>query len=240
MSVTVAIRKRLGTFSLDASFEVPAGITALFGPSGSGKTLTLRCIAGLVRPDSGRIAVGERVLFDSARRIDVPTRERRIGYLFQHYALFPHLTVAANVAYGLHRLPRAARAARVAELLRMVELEAYANRKPRELSGGQQQRVALARALAPAPDLLLLDEPFSAVDALVRAQLRSELRAIQAQTRVPMLLVTHDIAEVRQLASCVVLYDHGQILAAGPPAEVLAPGQPGRVAALLAAAEASA
>ncbi len=143
------------------------------------------------------------------------------------------------MAYGLHRLPRAARAARVTELLRMVGLEAYANRRPRELSGGQQ-RVALARALALAPDLRLLDEPFSAVDALVRAQLRAEPRAIQAQTRVPMVLVTHDIAEVRQLASCVVLYDHGQVLAAGPPAEVLAPGQPERVAALLAAAEASA
>ena len=222
MSVVVAIRKQLGAFLLDARFEAPWGITALFGASGAGKTLTLRCVAGLLRPDHGYIRLEGRVLFDRAEGINVPTRERRIGYLFQQYALFPHLDVTANVAYGLHRLPPSQRQERVAELLSLVGLEGYSRQYPRELSGGQQQRVALARALAPAPALLLLDEPFAAVDTLVRTQLRRELRAIQERTRVPMLLVTHDLAEVHQLASFVVLYEYGRVLSAGAPADLLA------------------
>lgn len=221
MSTEVQVRKRLGAFMLEVAFEAPAGVTALFGPSGSGKTQTLRCIAGLARPDAGRIAADSRVLFDSASGVDLPARDRRIGYVFQQYALFPHIDVAANVAYGLHRQPRAERAARVAELLEMVGLEGYARHYPRELSGGQQQRVALARALAPRPSLLLLDEPFGAVDALTRVQLRSELRAIHKQTGVPMLLVTHDPAEVRQLASYMVLYEQGRVLEAGQTGPIL-------------------
>lgn len=236
MKIAVSIAKRLGSFELDVRFESPPGITALFGPSGAGKTVTLRCIAGLLRPDSGRIVVGDRPLFDSERRTDVPTRARRLGYLFQSYALFPHMKVAANVGYGLHGQTRTERDARVQTLLELVGLAGYGNRYPGELSGGQQQRVALARALAPAPDVLLLDEPFAAVDALARVPLRAEVLAVQERTGVPMLLVTHDLAEVRQLASHVVLYDQGQVLQAGPAAEVLSQPAGARAAALLEAA----
>lgn len=236
MSVSVAIAKRLGTFTLESNFESPPGITALFGPSGAGKTVTLRCVAGLARPDSGSIVVNGHVLFDHQWRIDVPTRKRHISYLFQQYALFPHLNVAANVAYGLHRLASQPRQARVAECLELVGLTGYERRLPRELSGGQQQRVALARALAPSPELLLLDEPFAAVDALMRTQLRQELLAIQKHTGIPMLLVTHDLTEVRQLASYVVLYESGRVLGAGQPSEALVAGRNPRISALLAAA----
>jgi molybdate transport system ATP-binding protein len=219
--VTVDVERTLGSFQLNIAFAAPAGITALFGPSGSGKTLTLRCVAGLLRPDRGSVALGERVLYDSARGIDVETRERRIGYVFQHYALFPHLSAAANIGYGLHELSSADRSERVGELLAMVDLAALAERRPHELSGGQQQRVALARALAPRPDLVLLDEPFAAIDSFVRDHLREQLREIHARTQVPMILVTHDVADVRRLADTVVLYGHGVVLEVGPTAGVL-------------------
>jgi ABC-type sulfate/molybdate transport systems ATPase subunit len=162
------------------------------------------------------------VLYDGAAGAAVPTRDRRIGYVFQHYALFPHLSAAANVGYGLHRLSSRGRSARVKELLEMVDLAAFAARQPHQLSGGQQQRVALARALAPGPDLVLLDEPFAAIDSFVRDHLREQLRAIQTRTQVPMILVTHDVADVRDLADTVVLYDHGAVLEVGPTADVLA------------------
>jgi ABC-type sulfate/molybdate transport systems ATPase subunit len=236
MTLAVAIGKRLGDFTLEVDFQTPPGISVLFGPSGAGKTLTLRCIAGLERPDHGRIALGQRVLFDQATRTNVPVRQRQVGYLFQQYALFPHLTVSANIGYGLHRLDSRARDERVRELLELVGLTDCAARHPRELSGGQAQRVALARALARQPEVLLLDEPFAAVDALTRGQLRRELRAIQERTGVPMLLITHDFSEVRQLAGFVLVYDQGRILQSGPP--LLVRDQPAdeKVAALLRAA----
>jgi molybdate transport system ATP-binding protein len=221
VTISVSVRAQLGAFSLAPSFEAPGGITALFGPSGSGKTLTVRCIAGLLRPESGRIALGDRVLFDKGNSIDLPARERRVGYLFQQYALFPHLDVGRNVGYGLHRLSRSEREKRVASLLALVGLEGFARRRVHELSGGQQQRVALARAMAPGPELLLLDEPFAAVDAIVRRQLRRELRMVYEQTRVPMLLVTHDLPEVRELADYVVIYHQGRVLEAGAVDQVL-------------------
>jgi molybdenum ABC transporter ATP-binding protein len=236
VTIEVSLQKRLGGFTLDVAFEAPAGITAIFGASGSGKTQTLRCIAGLVRPDSGRVAVQRRVLFDSQAKISLPTRDRRVGYVFQHYALFPHLDVAGNIAYGLQFMPAKAKADRVGELLELVGLPGFGRRSPRELSGGQQQRVALARALAPSPDVLLLDEPFSAVDALVRAQLRRELRRVQEHTKLPMLLVSHDLTEVLDLAEFIVIYDDGRVLQAGAAAAVLArPANP-QVAELLTAA----
>jgi len=224
--VAVQVERALGTFRLDVAFEAPAGITALFGPSGSGKTLTLRSIAGLLRPDRGRIAVAGRTLFDSAGGVDVPPRQRHIGYVFQHYALFPHLDAAANVAYGIAHLPRDRRGARVSELLEMVALSDAAHRPPRELSGGEQQRIALARALAPGPDLVLLDEPFAAVDSFVRGRLRDQLRAIQERTGIPMILVTHDASDVAALAETVVLYGRGKVLESGPTGEVLAHARP--------------
>lgn len=221
MIIAVDVERTLGSFHLNVAFSAPAGITALFGPSGSGKTLTLRCVAGLLRPDRGRVALGERVLYDSGSSVDLATRERRIGYVFQHYALFPHLSAAANVAYGLHDVSPTDRSERVKDLLEMVGLAGYAERRPYQLSGGQQQRVALARALAPRPDLVLLDEPFAAIDSFVRDHLRERLRAIHTRTQVPMILVTHDIADVRRLADTVVLYGHGVVLEVGATADVL-------------------
>lgn len=234
--LAVTLTAQIGTFHLAVAFTAPPGITALFGPSGAGKTQTLRCIAGLVQPEMGRIVLQERVLFDQAARINLPTRERRIGYLFQQYALFPHLDVAGNVGYGLAQMARSERTRRVAALLELVGLAGYERRPARELSGGQQQRVALARALAPDPALLLLDEPFAAVDALARRQLRAELRTIQERTGIPMLLVTHDWGEVRQLAQYVVVYDQGRILQAGPPEELRTQPSSESVRELLAAA----
>ncbi|MDQ6926193.1 MAG: ATP-binding cassette domain-containing protein, partial [Candidatus Eremiobacteraeota bacterium] len=199
-------------FTLDVAFAVPSGVTALVGPSGAGKTLTLRAVAGLLRPDAGRVACAGRVLYDSAAGVDVPARGRRVGYVFQQYALFPHLSVGENVAYGLRDLPARARAARVAELLALIGLSGAELRRPRELSGGQQQRIALARALAPTPALVLLDEPLAAVDAPLRARLGDELFALHERTSVPMLLVTHDPAEARRIADVVVRLDGGRVV----------------------------
>ena len=213
-TLEVAVRRALDGFALDVAFRAPRGVTALAGPSGAGKTLTLRAVAGLLRPDAGRVACGGRVLFDAAAGVDLPARARRVGFVFQHYALFPHLTVERNVAYGLHARPAAERAARVAELLRLVDLEGFGARWPRELSGGQQQRVALARALAPEPAVLLLDEPLAAVDAPLRARLGAELRALHERSGVPMLLVTHDPDEARRMADLVVRVERGRVVEA--------------------------
>jgi molybdate transport system ATP-binding protein len=232
VSLDVELLYRVGEFELDVRFATRGGITALFGPSGAGKTLTLRAIAGLIRPQSGRVAVADHLLFDSRQGLDVPTRRRRIGYVFQQYALFPHLHVADNVGYALDG-DRRARTERIEQLLRLVGLQGYGTRMPRQLSGGEQQRVALARAMAPRPDLILLDEPFSALDARVRRRLRAELRRIHETTGVPMVLVTHSYREMRELADWLVLYDGGRVLRSGATAEVL--GDPGseQAAALL-------
>ncbi len=221
MSLAVDLRAQVGAFSLDVRFTAEPGITALFGPSGAGKTLTLRCIAGLTRPAAGRIALASRLLFDSATKVWVSPQGRRVGYVFQQYALFPHLSVAENVGFGIHTLARFQRDERVAELLRLVGLEGYQQRRPAQLSGGQQQRVALARALATEPDLLLLDEPFAAVDLRLRRRLRAELRNIHDTTGIPMLFVTHDLSEVRELADSFLLIDQGSIVEAGPTADIL-------------------
>ena len=234
--VGVRVSATAGAFRLDAGFTAPAGITALFGPSGAGKTLTLRCIAGLTRPDAGRIEVAGRTLFDSAAGIDLPARDRRVGYVFQQYALFPHLSVERNVAYGLHTIPRAARRTRAAELLEMVGLAGYGERSPVGLSGGQQQRVAIARALAGEPRILLLDEPFAALDAMVRVRQRAELRELHRRTGIPMILVSHDLAEVRHLADHLVLFEDGRVLESGELACVIRDPANERAAALLAAA----
>ena len=227
MSLSVYLRLHVGSFDLETDFESDTGMTALFGPSGAGKTLTLRSIAGLVTPQAGRVVLGDRVVLDTARGIDLPPRERGIGYVFQQYALFPHLSVEQNVAFGIHSLEREARDARVAELLEMVGLRGLEKRRPNQLSGGQQQRVALARALAPQPELILLDEPFAAVDLRVRRRLREELRRIHEVTRTPMLLVTHDLHEVRELSDFLVVLDNGRVLARGDTEHVLtAPTDP--------------
>ena len=176
MSLEVAIEKQVSGFRLAVEFTADGAPLGLLGPSGSGKTMTLRAIAGLETPDRGRIVLHGRVLFDSASGINVPARERHIGLLFQNYALFPHLTVAENIAFGLRRLPEPERARRVEQQLAAAHLDGLANRYPASLSGGEQQRVALARALAVEPEALLLDEPFSALDTHLRSALERQLR----------------------------------------------------------------
>lgn len=210
-AIDIAIRRQLGDFTLDVAFKTSSGITALLGASGAGKTLTLRAIAGLLTPDSGRIAVGDRTLFDSASGIDTPARLRHVGYVFQHYAVFPHMTVSQNIGYGIRDLDVGVRATRISEMLELVGLTEYAARRPRTLSGGQLQRVALARAIAPRPSVLLLDEPLAALDAPLRLRLGTELRALHERTAIPMVLVTHDPDEAERLADSVVTLESGHV-----------------------------
>jgi molybdate transport system ATP-binding protein len=238
MNLLVDIKKRLWSeqrvFSLEVAFASDQDVVVLFGPSGAGKSLTLQAIAGLITPDAGRIVVGERVLFDAAAKIRVPARHRDVGYVFQDYALFPHLTVAQNVSFGLKRgwpwyLPRGDRL-RLEEVLDIFELTPLQGSLPRDLSGGQRQRVALARALIRRPSLLLLDEPFSALDALLRAKMRRELLKVQARFNVPVILITHDPEDVAALAETVVVYEAGRISQVLPLADA---DKPRAVAGLL-------
>ena len=219
MKILVDIKKQLWSgrrvFTLEANFAADEDIVVLFGPSGAGKSLTLQAIAGLTTPDTGRMVVENRVLFDSFRKIKIPARDRDIGYVFQDYALFPHLTVAHNVAFGLRRgwpwyLPRGDRL-RLEEVLEIFELSSLRESLPRDLSVGQRQRVALARALIRRPSLLLLDEPFSALDALLRVKMREELLRVQERFGLPVILITHDPEDVAALAQTVVVYDAGKI-----------------------------
>jgi molybdate transport system ATP-binding protein len=207
---------------LSADFDcAPGEITALIGPSGSGKTSVLRCIAGLLSPASGYIACGERVWLDRQRQVALPPQARRVGLVFQDYALFPHLDATNNVAQALGHLPRAVRRRRAREILGQVRLAGLEGRRPAELSGGQRQRVALARALAREPAILLLDEPFSAVDQMTRRKLQEELARLHREIRTPILLVTHDLNEAAALADRVVVLSRGRTLQSGPPDQVI-------------------
>jgi molybdate transport system ATP-binding protein len=219
MFIQVDVKKRVTArgrvFSLDAGFSSESSRLALFGPSGSGKTLTLQLLAGLLAPDAGRIVVGDRVLFDKRQNINVPARQRAIGYVPQDYALFPHLSVADNVGFGLpRRWPRGLDKGdrrRVAEFLEIFELSDLGKSLPRDLSGGQRQRVALARALIRHPRLLLLDEPFSALDTPLRARMRQELLKVQYQFQIPVMVITHDPEDVAVLAETVIVYEAGWV-----------------------------
>ncbi|MEO6528547.1 MAG: ABC transporter ATP-binding protein [Gemmatimonadaceae bacterium] len=219
-----------GPIPLDVSFECHAGeLIALIGPSGAGKTTILRAIAGLYRPAVTRVACGGEIWADTRTGVFRPPHDRRVGMVFQSYALFPHLTALGNVEVALsHRSPAERRAA-AHDLLGLVQLDALSHRKPSELSGGQQQRIALARALAREPRVLLLDEPLSAVDRRTRRHLREELAVVRSAVRVPIVLVTHDLDEAAALANRLIVIDEGQVLQAGLPGEVLADPQSDRV-----------
>jgi molybdate transport system ATP-binding protein len=206
--------------AIHGTLQFPVGkphVLVLFGPSGSGKTTILRCLAGLERPSRGRIEFAGETWFDAEAGVQAPPQARAIGYLFQDYALFPHLTVAGNIAYALHDADRGDREARVQELLRLLRLEGLEDRRPAQLSGGQQQRVALARVLARRPRLLLLDEPLSALDAPTREQVRGELRGVLRSQGIPTVCVTHDWVEALALADEVAVMGGGRVLQVGSP-----------------------
>ncbi len=210
--LSVRIKKKLGAFKLDVKFETESEVLALLGPSGCGKSMTLKCIAGIEKPDEGRIVLDGRVLFDSEKHIDLTPQQRRVGYLFQQYALFPNMTVYQNIFAGARRLPKERREAAVSDMVERIHLEGLEKKKPAELSGGQQQRVALARILVSEPEALLLDEPFSALDATLKWQLELELLETLSSFSGAAVYVSHDPDEVARLCSSVCTLSEGRSL----------------------------
>jgi molybdate transport system ATP-binding protein len=210
MSLNLNLKKSFKGFNLDVALELGTELVVLFGPSGAGKSLTLKMISGLVVPDQGAVTIGGEKVFDSGSGINTPIRKRRTGYLFQDYAVFPHMTVYENIAYGMNGLKGAVRS-RVAELLGVMRLEGLEGRYPHELSGGQRQRVALARTLATSPKILLLDEPFSALDYQVREKLRADLLNIHRLFPITTIVVTHDLEEAFMLSDKVAVINEGRI-----------------------------
>ena len=221
----IAIEKRLDTFTLRVQMEIGEEILVLFGPSGAGKTQTLNAIAGLVTPDSGEITLGDTVFFRGSKNpsrnghaVNLAARQRRVGYVFQQYALFPHLTALENVAFALWRQPRARE--RAQELLGRMHLHEFGNRYPDELSGGQQQRVAIARAMAMNPRVLLMDEPFSALDAARRQQLHQDLATLQKEANLIVIYVTHNLVDAFAVGHRLAIVNEGRIEQIGSPQEV--------------------
>lgn len=220
--LSATIRTRLSdAFALDVAISVPAGVTILFGASGSGKSTVLRAIAGLIRPDAGAITVGPRVVFDAKSGRDVPTRARRIGYVFQQLALFPHLSVEDNLAYGLHDEAPETRRRKIREIAASFKIDRLLARRPSAISGGERQRTALARSLVTKPEALLLDEPLSALDHATQSRIIDDLRRWNEEHQIPILYVTHSHREVFALGDRVIVLDNGTVTAAGTPHDVL-------------------
>ena len=222
MTLAATVTKRLGpAFNLTVQLTAPPGITMLFGASGSGKTTLLRCVAGLTKPDAGRITIGERELFDAKASVDVPIQDRHIGYVFQQAALFPHLSVRDNIEYGLHRVPADERRGRVSAIAESFRISEILDRRPANVSGGERQRAALARALVTEPSLLLLDEPLSALDHVIQSRIMDDLRRANETRRIPMIYVTHSHREVYTLGERAIAIDKGRVIASGTPHDVL-------------------
>jgi molybdate transport system ATP-binding protein len=227
--LSVQIRKRFDTadtakkdsFELDIAAEFLPGITIVFGPSGAGKTTLLECIAGLLSPNCGRITIESRVLFDRSLKVDMEVRKRRIGYVFQDLALFPHLTVEKNIEYGIRELNPAVREEKIRAILDSFRISSLRDRSPRQISGGERQRVALARSLVTDPRLLLLDEPLAALDGATKSKIVEDLRIWNADHRIPILYVTHSREEVIALGDRVLMLEAGKIIAHGPPQELI-------------------
>ncbi|MFA6179329.1 MAG: ATP-binding cassette domain-containing protein, partial [Candidatus Methylopumilus sp.] len=225
--ILATINKRLhgtdGEFRLDATLEVAEGeFVALFGPSGVGKTTLLRCLAGLDLPEQGNIVINGETWLDTTARINLPPQQRHVGYMFQDYALFPNMTVRGNLEFALRK---GSDKKRIDELLALMDLGELQQRKPETLSGGQKQRVALARSLASEPRLLLLDEPFSALDATMRVRLHDEILRLQRHFGITTIIVSHDVGEVYKLASRVLIMESGRIVQQGSPHDVFSAGQ---------------
>lgn len=208
MSLKVNIKKRLGNFNLDVAFETERGVFAILGASGCGKSMTLKCIAGIETPDEGRIELNGRILYDSAKKINLTPQKRRVGYMFQDYALFPNMTVEQNIKAGMGKHPEEEK---VRSYINRFRLEGMEKHYPAQLSGGQKQRVAMARMIASEPDILLLDEPFSALDSYLKWELEQEMRDMLAEVQKPVLFVSHNRDEVYRLCSVVSCIDHGKM-----------------------------
>ena len=212
MSLHVDIKKRLGSFVLESAFEQDGGVLGLLGASGCGKSMTLKCIAGIEKPDEGRIVLDGRVLYDSAARVNLPPQQRQVGYLFQNYALFPNMTVRQNIAVGLHReKDRRKRERELEDAIHLFQLDGLENHRPHQLSGGQQQRVALARILVNRPQLLMLDEPFSALDSHLRLRLQMELKERLSAFGRDVLMVTHSRDEAYHMCGRIAVMESGKI-----------------------------
>ena len=221
MTLTVSLAHRFAGFSIDVGFEAPPGVTALFGRSGAGKTTVVNAVAGLLRPDRGRIALDGAVLLDTEAGVFVPPHRRRIGYVFQEGRLFPHLSVRRNLLYGRWFAPRGAPGAGLERIVELLGLGPLLDRAPGALSGGEKQRVALGRAILAKPRMLLMDEPLAALDAARKDEILPYLGRLRDETRLPILYVSHSAAEVARLATTLVLLEAGRVIAAGPAAEVL-------------------
>ena len=214
-------RQDSSAYSLDLEFQARAGITVLFGPSGAGKTLVLDCIAGFVKPEDGRIMLDDSILFDAAAGVHLPPQGRQCGYVFQNYALFPHMTLRENLQFAAERSPRLERHRRVNDMLERFRLADAAGRRPHELSGGQKQRCSIARALIGSPKLLLLDEPAQGLDAALRGELYDALRQVRSDFGTPVLLVTHDLEECFELGEELIILRDGEIAQSDTPRAIL-------------------
>lgn len=221
MTLSVAVRRRLGAFDLDATFESEGRLTVLFGPSGSGKTSVVNLIAGLLKPDWGRIAVDGRVLVDTKAQISIPMHRRRIGYVFQDARLFPHLTVRQNLGYGRFFAPKTERKEDFAHVVDLLGIDHLLDRRPSLLSGGEKQRVAIGRALLSSPRLLLMDEPLAALDEARKAEIMPYLERLRDETKVPIVYVSHSIAEVARLATTIAVMAEGKVVACGAARDIV-------------------
>jgi ABC-type sulfate/molybdate transport systems ATPase subunit len=211
MGLEIDIIKRLSGFTLQVNLKCEQGIIGILGASGSGKSMLLNCITGLIKPDEGKIILNGKTLFDSEKKINLSPKDRKVGFLFQNYALFPHMTIAENISFGLGEFPKPVREKKVSELLERFDLAGMAKRYPTQISGGQQQRVALARAVAVEPEILLLDEPFSALDNHLRNNMMKEMMAFLKEYKGTALLVTHNIEEAYRLCSWIAVFNTGQV-----------------------------
>lgn len=221
MSLEVTLRHRFESFALDAAFSAPDGITALFGRSGAGKTTVVEAIAGLLRPDEGRVSAADTILLDTSRGLSLPAHRRRVGYVFQEGRLFPHLTVRQNLAFGRWFAPRDTEAGDLDHIVEILGIGHLLDRRPGRLSGGEKQRVAIGRAFLSAPRILLMDEPLASLDQPRKAEILPYLQRLRTETRIPILYVSHSVSEIVHLATTVVAMSRGRVARAGPAAEVL-------------------